>query len=324
MLKLATIGTSTIAKCFMSAVALSDEFTHYAIYSRKHETGLEFGKISGCTNIFTDLCEMAQSDIDCVYIASPNRLHYEQSKLFLENGKHVICEKPITSNLAQYKELKALADSKNLIYMEAIMSTHSPSYASIHDALKELGNISMARIDFCQRSSRLDNFYKGIPQNIFDMNLHAGTLMDLGVYCVYAACDMFGMPESITATANYFDNGADCSGSAIFSYKGFPAVLSYAKNGQSKIGCEIIGDSGTLVIGSISQYINAVLIKNGEETVICPSIEKPEVMLGEVEAFAGFIKNNGGEDYDRISALCSKVHSCMDMIKASAGIKYPQ
>lgn len=324
MLKLATVGTSAIAKCFMSAVKLSGKFILYAVYSRKYETGLEFGKEFGCETIFTDLAKMAKSDVDCVYIASPNRLHYEQSKLFLEHGKHVICEKPITSNLAQYEELKALADEKGLIYMEAIMSTHTPAYEDIHRALSELGNISMARIDFCQRSSRLDNFYRGIPQNIFDMSLHAGTLMDLGVYCVYAACDLFGMPESISASANYFDNGADCSGTAVFSYKSFPAVLTYAKNGQSKIGCEIIGDAGTLVIESISQYICATLHKDGKKIEICPSVDKPRVMLGEVESFARYVIFNGGEEYDRVSALCRSVHACMDRIKESAGIAYPQ
>ena len=58
-----TIGTSTIAKAFMSAVQLCDRVQLVAVYSRKFETGLEFGKLFGCENVYTDLYEMAKSGI---------------------------------------------------------------------------------------------------------------------------------------------------------------------------------------------------------------------------------------------------------------------
>ena len=63
----------------------------------------------------------ADEEIDAVYIASPNRLHYEQSKLFLQHGKHVICEKPITVEPEELQELQELAQQKNLIYIEALI-----------------------------------------------------------------------------------------------------------------------------------------------------------------------------------------------------------
>ena len=69
--------------------------------------------------------------------------------------------------------------------MEAIIPIYNSSRRLIKNALKEIGNISMVKIDYCQRSSRYDRFMNGEHVNIFDMSLHAGTLMDLGVYCVY-------------------------------------------------------------------------------------------------------------------------------------------
>ena len=118
MIKLGTVGTSAITESFLAAVALTGRFEHYAVYSRSLDTGNAFAKKQGAKKVFCDLAEMAGSGIDAVYIASPNVFHADQSRIFLEHGVHVICEKPIATSYADYCELKALADSKGLIYMD--------------------------------------------------------------------------------------------------------------------------------------------------------------------------------------------------------------
>ncbi len=326
MIRLATVGTSGICQQFLDGIALTGEFELTAVYSRTVSKGEEFAHKNNCFKVYTELNEMAEDKgIDAVYIASPNSFHYEQSRIFLEKGKHVICEKPITSSLSEYEELKALSDSKGLIYMEAIMSRHNKSREILLSAIEKIGDIRMARIDFNQRSSRLDSFLKGEQVNIFDMSLKAGTLMDLGVYCVYAAVDMFGIPERIEATANYFDNGADSSGCAIFDYDDFSAVLTYGKNGQGSIGSEIIGDSGAVKISSVSLYQGITLSKNGTDTLLSEELSKVRIMSYEAQSFANYILrfNEYKEEYSEVSALCADVHYCMDKIKQSAGIVYP-
>ena len=325
MIKLATIGTSNICRSFIGGTKLTNEFVLSAVYSRNYETGFAFAKEHNCEKVYTDLVEMAKSDdIDAVYIASPNSLHYEQSKKFLENGKHVICEKPIVTKLSEFEELKNLADSRKLIYMEAIIPRHNKERGNIISALEEIGDIRMARIDFNQRSSRLDSFLKGEKVNIFDMHLKAGTLMDIGVYCVYGAVDLFGIPKSIEASANFFESGADSSGCSIFNYGDFSAILTYGKNGQSVLGSEIIGDKGAIKIPSISQYTGASLVKNGEESPLTNIYSKEEIMSFEAKKFADYIlrfKENK-EEYEEISSLCADVHYCMDRIKEKANITY--
>lgn len=324
MIKLGTVGTSAITDKFLAGVALTGRFEHTAVYSRNEQTGREFAEKHGAGASFTDLEKMAKSGIEAVYIASPNVFHARQSRVFLENGVHVICEKPITTSLAEYDELKTLADRNNLIYMEAIIPRHTAGYEAVKQAMTQIGDITVARIDYCQRSSRLDAFLRGERINIFDMLLHAGTLMDLGIYCVYAAVDLLGAPQSITATASLLPNGADGAGSAIFSYKKFPAVLSYGKTGQSFIGSEIVGESGTLKIGSVSQYTDVRLVKNGEEHIIVGSPDKAQLMSGEAGKFADYIRDpESRADYEAVSQLCRNVHICMDKIKHSAGLVYP-
>lgn len=326
MLQLATDGTSAITEKFLSACRLTGRYSFHTAFSRSLQNGEKFAKAQGFEHFSDDLTAVADNpEINVVYIATPNAFHYEQSKLFLENGKHVICEKPITTDCEKYDELLSLAGKKGLIYAEAIMSRHCAGRAVLLNALKQIGRISQVRIDFCQLSSRYPKFKNGEKVNIFDMSLAAGTLMDLGVYCVYAALDLFGKPDSVSAVSAFADNGADLSGAAVLGYKDFTASLSYSKIGQSAIGSEIIGDSGVIKIGSISQYADISLVKDGKETVLLTTPERAEVMRGEAEKFADYIEKTDvfSGDYKSVCKLTHNVHTCMDQIKQSAKIKYP-
>lgn len=327
MIKLATIGTSPICESFIGGVKLTEKYELYAAYSRDMKKAETFAKKHGFKKAFDSLCEMAKcKDIDAVYIASPNLFHASQTKLFLENGKHVLCEKPIATSASEYEELQRLADEKALIYMEAIIPPHTAQYVDVKNALKTLGDIHSARIDFCQRSSKLDAYFGGENPNIFNMSLYAGALMDLGVYCVYAAVDFFGMPKEIFASATFLSNGADASGSVVFEYENMNAVITYAKTCQSRIGSEITGTDATLKINSIGQYSGASLIdKNGNETVVSAGYSKEELMSGEARKFSEYILNEepGNKEYKNIQKLCHNVHKCMDEIKKKAKIVYP-
>lgn len=326
MIRLASVGTSAITEKFLSACRLTGRYDFHTAYSRNIENGEKFAKAQGFEHFSDDLRAVAENpELDAVYIATPNVFHYEQSKLFLENGKNVICEKPITTDCKKYDELLSLADKKGLIYAEAIMSRHSAGRKVLLDALKQIGRISQARIDYCQLSSRYERYKKGEKLNIFDMSLAAGTLMDLGVYCVYAAVDLLGKPDSVSANAAFDNSGADLSGGAVLGYKDFTAVLSYSKIGQSAIGSEIVGDKGVVKIGSISQYADISLVKDGREALLFVTLDRAEVMRGEAEKFADYIENKDAfsADYKAVCELTHNVHTCMDLIKQSAKIKYP-
>ncbi len=116
-MKYGVIGTGWIAEEFVKGANLTGKMELAAVYSRTEEKGREFADKFGCKTVVTSLESFAKSnDFTSVYIASPNALHYEQSKLMLENGKNVICEKPITVTPEQLEELQQLADEKKLIY----------------------------------------------------------------------------------------------------------------------------------------------------------------------------------------------------------------
>ena len=324
-MRFATIGTSLITEQFVAGARLSGVWEHAAVYSRHRETGVVFCEKTACTGaVYTSLDELAQSTVDAVYVASPNVCHYEQSKFLLERGKHVLCEKPITVTAAEYRELRALADRNGLVYMEAIMSRHTVNRTVLHKAVRNIGDLSTARLDFCQLSSRYAAYRCGENPNIFRPSLYGGALMDLGIYCVWAAIDLFGKPDHIAATASFGENGVDLAGCATFSYPTFSAVLTYAKNGQSHSGSEIVGDRGTVTMRLISMYADITEHPTGGQPVFHPSADKVIVMSEEARQFAAFIENPHTPAYAALCDQTQTVLDCMDAIVRAAGIPYQE
>lgn len=286
-MKYATIGTSWIAEKYVSAAKTVLGIELAAVYSRKQETAEAFAGKTGAPRTVTDPAALAADpEIDSVYIASPNRLHYEQSKMMLQAGKNVICEKPATTTAAQMRELYALAEAKGLVYTEAIMSIHTAAFPAVKEALGRLGRVRTARLDFCQLSSKYPLYLAGRNPNIFNPEMHAGCLMDIGVYNLYLAAALFGKPETILSDAVFLDNGADAAGAAVFRYPALSVSMCWSKVGQQYAPSEIVGDAGTLQIGSISQLTGVKLItKEGAAELVPEDLSRDDVMRGEAAFF---------------------------------------
>lgn len=301
-IRYATIGTSPITEKFISGCRLVENMELAAVYSRDWERGQNLAERQGCKKVYTDLLKMAEDDgIDAVYIASPNHCHGWQSRLFLEHGKHVICEKPITSGAEEYQSLKALADEKGLIYMEAIMARHAAGRAAVLEALRQIGHIGMARLDFCLRTE----------------SLGPGALMDVGVYCVYAALDLLGIPKTISALRTVTEDGTDSGGSAILGYDTFSAVLTYCKTASSTVSSEIVGDAGSVKIISLAQYAGVTLVQNKEAHEVVGIPDRAVLMSGEARKFVDYIchPEEFAEDYRSCCELSLAVQRCLDTIK---------
>ena len=317
------IGTGWIAKSFIDGARQVCNSEFAAVYSRTAQSGNNFAAENKIDKVYTDINEFANGDFDAVYIASPNRLHYEQSKLMLLSGKHVICEKPITVEPEELEELQKLADEKGLIYVEAIMYMFNPARNLLKYAVAKIGKITSVHFDFSQLSSKYPAYKRGELPNIFNPALATGCLMDLGIYCVYPALDLFGMPNKITACAHFMESGADGSGTAGLLYDDKLVTLTYTKLGQDRLGNQIYGDEGTIKIESISKLINmAVVANNGEEREIIGDVAKETLMGYEAQGFEHFIANPDDEYYNVIKQRALQVSQVMKQIRDICGIKF--
>ena len=268
---------------------------------------------------------LEDSGIEIVVNLTNPAAHYGVIRNLLEHGKHVLCEKPIVTAPEQFDELCAFAAEKGLVYMEAIMMRYLPAREILHKAMGQIGRISAARFDFSQLSSRYPALLKGEVPNIFNPAMAAGSLMDLGVYCVYPAIDLFGEPERVRASAGFLSTGADGFGSACLSYPEREVLLSWSKIGQGYAGSEILGDQGSITIQSISMLAGMELhLPDGTRRTLCGVLNKAEAMRGETEAFCRFTQEPGRFwlDAARAVELTSSVCRVMEQIRREAGISF--
>ena len=204
ILNWAIFGTGRIANRFVDSFKYLEEelFQHnkvYAVASRKIETAKSFAEKYSIEKFNTYEEILKDPAIDIVYIASPHNIHYRDIKLCLEQGKHVLCEKPITTNSKDLKELIELAKSRSLFLMEAMKTPLTPLYNELARILKEgiLGEITYIRAEAARKMPYHD------ASRLFKADLAGGALLDVGVYGLFLSlfvCKSLGLdfkPEKL-------------------------------------------------------------------------------------------------------------------------------
>ena len=321
-IKYSVIGTSWITNSFIEGAKTVEGLVLDGVYSRSEEKGTAFAQKVGAKRVFKSIEEVADSDTDFVYVASPNVCHYEQCKFLLENKKHVICEKPVTITSKEFSKLFFLAEENNVRYFEAIMYMHTETRYALKQALQDIGNISSAHFEYSQLSSKYEALLSGELPNIFNPKMKTGALNDLGIYCVYPTIDLFGEPEEVVALQNFIFTGADGAGSAILKYKDKVVTITYSKTAESRAASQILGDNGTITIDSVSQLrgINCYN-KVGREVDSLVGENKNTLMANEARHMYDFItdfEHNKGLYYE-CAAMSQKVLHCMEKMRTKNG-----
>ena len=176
------IGSNFIVDTFFRGASHISRFKAVSMYSRTRERGEEFAAKYGIPNVYTDLEEMASDpQVDAVYIASPNALHCQQALLFLNRGKHVLCEKAFASNAREVESMIAAAKSNRLMLMEAVRTTQHPNYLQVKHNLHKLGKIRRYFAQYCQYSSRYGRYKVGIVFNVSIRELSSVSLVEVGI-----------------------------------------------------------------------------------------------------------------------------------------------
>ncbi|WP_404359343.1 Gfo/Idh/MocA family oxidoreductase [Cytobacillus firmus] len=266
MVRFGIVGTNWITERFLKAALQAEDFQLAAVYSRTEEKAKEFAGRYGVERTFTDLQTMAASgEIDAVYIASPNSLHAEQAIIFMKHKVHVLCEKPIASNTKELTSMIAAARENNVLLMEALKSSFMPNFLAVKENLHKIGKVRRYFASYCQYSSRYDAYKQGTVLNAFNPDFSNGSLMDIGIYCVYPLVALFGKPEEIKAAGYMLESGVDGEGSMVLKYPDMDAVIMYSKITDSSLPAEIQGEEGNFVIDRISAPEKVELhYRNGE------------------------------------------------------------
>jgi predicted dehydrogenase len=300
MMNLGSVGTGWITQSFIQAAQQSKQFQLVGVYSRTEDKAKELADIYNAPRFFTDLNEMAKSpDIEVVYIASPNSIHFEQAITFLKNKKHVICEKPIFSNTNELEQAYRIAEENGVYLFEAIRNIHTPNFKILKEKLHMAGKLRSTILPYIQYSSRYDKFLQGEEPNIFSAEFSGGALVDLGVYPLYLAVGLFGEPKKVTYHPFLLHSGVDGSGTLVLEYTDFLCTILCSKVSHSIIPCEIHGESGTFVLEDAAPISEIKFFdSHTKESQVLSVAQEEHDMVYECKNIASIIESRNDQEYE--------------------------
>lgn len=274
-MKIGTIGTGSITTVFLKNW-LKCQQEIGAIYSRHQDTGKALADKFNCPKVYTDLNEMLQDDeIDIIYVASPNSLHFAQAKQCLLANKHVILEKPFTSTVEECAELIDIANQRKLFLFEGITTCYLPNLQKIKEAIQKISPIHMVTCNMSQYSSKYNSYLSGNKPNVFTTAFSGGALMDLNVYNMHFVTSLFGYPKKISYTANIMD-GVDFGGSLQFIYDDqLLATLNACKNTHAQSNIQIQGEKGYIICNHAASMVSSFDLYLPNEEVKTINAQEP-------------------------------------------------
>lgn len=322
-MKLGIVGTGMIVQDLLKTIDMLDIERVFVFSSpRSIETAKQMCLEHNFDGYDSDYNAFLQRDIDTVYIALPNHLHFSFSKQALENNKHVIIEKPITANLDELLELKQIADDKNLIILEAMNIHYLPNYKNIKKYLPKIGSTKIVNFNYSQYSSRYDAFKEGNILPAFDFHKAGGALMDINVYNIHGVIGLFGKPLKVNYLANK-EKGIDTSGILTLDYGSFKAVCIGAKDCKAPLMLTIQGDEGVIKIDKpLSQATKFEYINNDNKIETIEISENEHRLYYEFVEFIDIINSSNFTKANEMLAISEIACEVMVQARKQEGIVF--
>ncbi|WP_024769130.1 Gfo/Idh/MocA family protein [Aquimarina macrocephali] len=262
-IKWGIIGCGKIAHKFANDLKAVPNAILYAVASRDLKKAQDFGKKYQTSTCYENYEALSiDPNIDVIYIATPHVFHYENTLMCLANKKAVLCEKPFAMNTAQVEEMITAAKKNNVFLMEALWTYFLPHYTYVLDVVtsNELGKVKMLKADFGFTTS-FD------PEGrVFNKKLGGGSLLDVGIYPLFAALSILGYPEEINAQATIGKTGVDEDCSIQLQYKnGATASLFSAVTKETDTTATLEFEKGTIIINSrFHEPSSITILKEGK------------------------------------------------------------
>lgn len=265
MIRIAIVGSGRIVPQMLEAMQTVPGYDVIAICGRSREKAGRYG----IPNVYTDYAEMlARPDIDFVYVALPNSLHFEAAKQALLAGKNVLCEKPFTSTVEQAAELFALAEERGLWIFEAISNIHLPNFRKVQEILPLIGPVRLVHADYDEHFGRYDEYLAGADIPVFTHEYEGGALRDINIYCLHIVLALYGRPDQVFYAANACGrNAIGTSGAATLGYtNGLIAVCTASMDSDGLRGFFFQGEKGAIRVHGLPNFFTKVdLMLPGQE-----------------------------------------------------------
>lgn len=258
------LATAHINRRLIPAIRASKRAQLVAVSSRNYDHALAYAAEWEIPRAFGSYEEQLASDeIDAVYISLPNHLHAEWTIRALEAGKHVLCEKPFATSLAEVDQMIAASQRTGRVLAEAFMYRHHPQTKLVGEYVRsgKLGEVSLVRGVFSYFMENRDGNVRLVPE------YGGGAMWDVGVYPLSFAQYLLGAPDTVTALQQIGPTGVD---------EDFTGQMHYSGGQMAQIACsfrtpyqtsvEVYGSLGRISLNRPFTNIN----EKGHEVLFTP------------------------------------------------------
>lgn len=318
-MKWGILSTGTIAKNFAQTAKQMPDVQVQAVASRSAGSAKAFAETFAIPTAHDSYEALANDpNVDIIYVATPHSRHYEDMKLLIGAGKHVLCEKSFTTDAEQAKEIFALAKKKDVFVMEAFWTKFIPLYRQIEDILQSgrIGEIRAVTAQYGYTTVR--------EARKFDPALAGGTLLDIGVYAIGFACMMLGYAfDDVHSHLVMNDAGTDALDAIALRKGKAVAQLTTVIGANMPVFGAVYGTKGHIDIPAFKNPTRAVLHIDGQPPV---EIVQPFEINGfeyEIREAQACAKAGKGQSERMTGEQTVAVMRIMDEIRRQNGLRFP-
>lgn len=315
------IGLGKISRKFAHDLQLVEGGILAAVASRTLEKAEAFKSEFAAEHAFGSYQEMLESGtVDMVYIGTPHHLHAENSIACLQEGLGVLCEKPSTINAHQLQEVLQVAKVQNAYYMEALWTRFLPATEKLLELLEggSMGKVLEVEAEFCFEAE------KKLEGRLYNMSLGGGAILDIGIYPIFLAYLLLGVPDTIKAEGQLSETGSDQTCSMRFGYdKHRSAHLHASILYESKMPARINCERGTIMLDSRwHEAAGMTVIEAGKEVRRIEAPFKGKGFTHQIQSSQAAFRGGQNQNHLWTHLNSLEMMQIMDEVRSQVGVQY--
>jgi predicted dehydrogenase len=319
------LGCGRIAGKFAEDLALVPDAELTALGSSDLGKAQAFARRFPARHLHGSYRELAANpEVDVIYVATPHAMHHENTLLCLRHRKAVLCEKAFAINHRQASEMVATAREEKVFLMEALWTKFLPHYRTTMEMIASgrLGKVRSVLANFGFQPT------DPVPDRLYNPALGGGTMLDIGIYNVFLAQSVLGVPDGISASMTPSHTGVDAQCAVTFHYRdGAIAHLFSTFLSNLATDADISGDAGRIRL-TTRFYEPSATVEYYKGTVDTRAVVPVEKRKGwgylyEIEHVHECLRQGLTESPVMTHLDSLQLMQTLDRIRMAAGITYP-
>ena len=311
----AFLGCGGIAHTAARQLAGDGKMKIVSCWNRTAERAAKFAAKYGAAAYPSAEEAISTEGVNAAYIAVTANKHYDLARLCIERGVPVLLEKPFTVNFAQAEKLFALARERGVYMAEAMWTWYNSPALKVREWLRAgaVGEVQSVSAAYALPVFRLtENPRHTSPELI------GGALMDVGIYPIRYAYELFGMPEKISCRGT-LEGGVDFTENVRMEYENFAADIFVSRRKIAGERFVICGTKGKIVVPYFHMASRA-LLKGDRRERLCDRTPK---YLNEFRRVAEEISAGRTESCYCPAQSTLDTMKLLDLCRRDLGLVYP-